>query len=56
MLLKKASTKDLVFLDYNTNEDISDLSKPLSHAGLLKKSLSEKTKIYTIPIQGTFDF
>ena len=27
---------DVVFLDYNTNCDIADYSKPLSHAGLVK--------------------
>jgi hypothetical protein len=27
----------LVFLDYETNEDINSLSKPLSHAGLVKR-------------------
>lgn len=35
--LKAAAEKqDVVLLDYNTNENIRDLSKPLSHAGLVK--------------------
>lgn len=36
-LLKKGKT--IVFLDYDTNEDIEDASKPLSHASLIKKYL-----------------
>ena len=55
-LLEKASSKDLVFLDYNTNENINDLSKPLSHASLVKKSLAEKTRLYATPLQGSFEF
>lgn len=27
---------DIVFLDYSTNTDVADISKPLSHAGLVK--------------------
>lgn len=35
--LREASkTKTIVLLDYNTNEDVDDLSKPLSHAYLVK--------------------
>ena len=33
--------KTLVFLDYDTNEDIEDWHKPLSHASLIKKYLTE---------------
>lgn len=29
-------THDIVFLDYNVNTDVNDLSKPLSHAFLVK--------------------
>lgn len=32
---------DVVLLDYNTNTDITDLSKPLSHAGLLALYLAD---------------
>lgn len=35
-LAEASRTKDIVLLDYNTNEDIFDLSRPLSHAGLVK--------------------
>ncbi len=38
----KAEKKNLVLLDYNTNEDIEDFSKPLSHAGLVKRYLLKK--------------
>ncbi|MBO4821272.1 MAG: hypothetical protein J5548_07365 [Prevotella sp.] len=31
--------KTIVFLDYDTNEDIDNPSKPLSHASLIKKYL-----------------
>lgn len=32
----KSLTTDIVFLDYNTNEDYTNLKSPLSHAALLK--------------------
>ncbi len=32
----KAKTTDIVFLDYNTNEDYTNLKTPLSHAALIK--------------------
>jgi hypothetical protein len=32
----RAQSHDIVFLDYNTNIDFCDISKPLSHAGLVK--------------------
>ena len=32
----------VVFLDYNTNIDYRDLSKPLSHAGLVKLYIEDK--------------
>ena len=31
-----AKNKPVVLLDYNTNEDVNDLSRPLSHAALIK--------------------
>lgn len=37
-----ASKKDLILLDYNINLDIDNLSKPLSHAGLVKRYLEKK--------------
>lgn len=37
-----AMGNDLVLLDYNTNDDIDDPSKPLSHASLVRDYLIEK--------------
>ena len=35
--MKEASkTKTIVLLDYNTNQNVDDASKPLSHAFLIK--------------------
>ena len=34
--------KTIVFLDYDTNEDIEDASKPLSHAALIKKYINKE--------------
>ena len=35
--MKEASkTKTIILLDYNTNQDVDDASKPLSHAFLIK--------------------
>jgi len=42
LLKKKAEKQNLVLLDYNTNEDIDDYKKPLSHAGLVKRYLLKK--------------
>ncbi len=42
LLKEKAEKQDLVLLDYNTNEDIEDYRKPLSHAGLVKRYLLKK--------------
>ena len=33
---EQSKIQDIVFLDYNTNIDFRDVSKPLSHAGLVK--------------------
>jgi hypothetical protein len=38
-LIELASYDKLVLLDYETNEDINNISKPLSHAGLIKRRL-----------------
>ena len=40
----KAQSKiqDIVLLDYNTNIDFRDVSKPLSHAGLVKLYIDGK--------------
>ena len=36
-----AKAKDIILLDYTTNEDIEDLTTPLSHASLIKQQLIE---------------
>ena len=36
--------KTIVFLDYDTNENVFDSSKPLSHASLIKSYLSSSDK------------
>lgn len=41
-LIKIAFTRDLILLDYDTNEDIENSKKPLSHASLIKKHLEYK--------------
>lgn len=38
-LKKLAETKDIILLDYETNGDVDDRSKPLSHAQLVKMYL-----------------
>jgi hypothetical protein len=42
LLREKAENQDLVFLDYNTNENLDDYSKAISHAALVKKYLIKK--------------
>ena len=42
LLKEKAEKQNLVLLDYNTNEDIGNYKKPLSHAVLVKRYLFKK--------------
>jgi hypothetical protein len=35
-------SNDIVFLDFDTNSDIENLNKPLSHASLIKKFIELK--------------
>jgi hypothetical protein len=42
MLVSIAEKKDLILLDYETNEDIENIKKPLSHAALIKKFIYKK--------------
>lgn len=35
-IAQRAKAHDIIFLDYNTNDDYRDLSSPMSHAGLVK--------------------
>ena len=41
-LISIALKQDLVLLDYETNTDIENIKKPLSHAGLIKKFIDKK--------------
>ena len=43
---EKLKESDIVFLDYNTNCNIADYTKPLSHAGLVKLYLEGKYPRY----------
>lgn len=38
---ERAKNNDIVLLDYNTNIEFRDISKPISHAGLLKLYIEE---------------
>lgn len=42
---EKALTHDIVFLDYNTNQDIYNEKQPLSHAALVKMYVEDKYPI-----------
>ena len=41
-IAERAKSNDIVFLDYNTNDDYRDLSSPMSHAGLVKLYIEGK--------------
>ncbi len=41
-----AQEKPLVLLDFETNEDINDLSEPLSHASLIKRYLQDEWYVH----------
>ena len=42
LLVEIAKRTDLILLDYETNCEIENISKPLSHAGLVKKFIDKK--------------
>ncbi len=42
LLVEIAKKTDLILLDYETNCDIENIRKPLSHAGLVKKYIDKK--------------
>ena len=53
---EKAHNQDIILLDYDTNEDIENAKKPLSHASLVKKHLEFrfpilKTLVFNSPIE-----
>lgn len=55
LLVEIAKRTDLILLDYETNCDIENTRKPLSHAGLVKKFIDKKypeiaTMIFSKPI------
>lgn len=41
-LLTLLNKQDVVLLDYETNDDIDDFSRPLSHAALIRGFISHK--------------
>ena len=41
MLAEIARKNDLILLDYETNLDVNNLKKPLSHASLINNKLEE---------------
>ena len=41
-IAERAKEHDIVFLDYNSNDDYRDLSSPMSHAGLVKLYIEGK--------------
>lgn len=44
-----AASQDVILLDYETNVDIDDLRKPLSHAGLVVAHLQSRWPAETVP-------
>lgn len=55
-LIQIALRQDLVLLDFETNADIDNINKPLSHAALIKKFIDKKypeltEKRFTQPIE-----
>jgi hypothetical protein len=42
LLVKIAEVQDLVLLDYETNENVENIKKPISHAALIKKYIYRK--------------
>jgi hypothetical protein len=42
-IAKLSKEKAVVLLDYDTNEDINDASKPLSHASLIKAYIEKES-------------
>lgn len=41
----RSTTRDIVFLDYNTNDNVENISKPLSHAALIKLYIEDRYPI-----------
>ena len=56
ILSNLAKKGDLVLLDYETNTDIENYKKPISHAGLVKLYLERTIDIYKAPTQTKLEF
>lgn len=56
ILMDISKEKDLVLLDYETNIDLDNLEKPLSHAGLVKLYIEKRNNIYKAPNQTKLNF
>jgi hypothetical protein len=53
-IANKAQSQDIILLDYDTNEDIENFKKPLSHASLVKKHLEFRfPELKTLVFQNT---
>lgn len=50
-----AKIKDIVLLDYETNTDLENFTKPISHAGLVKHYIEKLDSIYKAPTQTRLD-
>jgi hypothetical protein len=50
-----AKKRDIVLLDYETNTDIENFNKPISHAGLVKLYIEKVHSVYKAPIQTRLD-
>jgi hypothetical protein len=49
LLRQHAAERPVVLLDYETNGDVEDLSRPLSHAGLVKHHLEDSWPVDIAP-------
>ena len=50
-IAERAKDHDIVFLDYNTNIDVRDISAPLSHAGLVKLYIEGNYPTFDMQLQ-----
>lgn len=55
LLKNEAEKRDIVLLDYDTNGDIENIQKPLSHAALVKKYIEKKyPELATLKFSSSF--
>jgi hypothetical protein len=45
-MAEASKTKTIILLDYDTNDDIENASKPLSHASLIKRYVDSLNQNY----------